>query len=351
MRFQHVMVDAVETILPPRVVTSDEIEQRLASVYRRLKLPFGRLEMMSGIQERRFWEPGTRPSVVAAQAGEAAIEASGLDRNDLGCVIHAGVCRDVLEPATASMVHERLRLPATCAAFDLTNACLGVLSAMTQVAAAIELGQIRAGLIVTGETAEPLYEATVRRIDTDSSLTRQTFKSHFASLTIGSGAAAVLLRRAEDAPGSDRLLGGAMRMDSSANDLCREDTDSEPSADGPLMNTDSEALLHAGCRLAERTWQAARETLAWTESTPAHVFTHQVGSAHRRLLFETVGLDPQCDYPTVHRFGNTGSAALPMAWALGRKEKTMVPGAAVALLGIGSGLSSLMLGVACGEGA
>ncbi len=346
MRFTKVALELVHAKLPPRVVTSAELEERLAPVYERLKLPAGRLELMTGIRERRFWEPGTRPSEMAARAGAAALKRSGIPPEDIGCLVHASVSRDFLEPATASVVHQALGLGETCAIFDLSNACLGVLNGMVQVAAMIETGLIRAGLVVAGETAEGLHEATLRQILNDATLTRQGFKRHFASLTIGSGAAAVLLRHRDAAATGHRLLGGAVLTDSEASRLCREDTGAPRTEAGPLMTTDSEALLHAGCALAGRTWEACKRALDWTNETPARVFTHQVGRAHSRLLFETLGLDPALDYPTVDTLGNTGSAALPTALALGTEAKPPAAGERIALLGIGSGLSAMMLGLA-----
>lgn len=345
MRFQHASLLSVCAHIPPNVVTSDEMEHKLASVYERLKLPYGRLEMMSGIRERRFWNPGTRPSDVAAHAGQLALNASGLPREAIGCLIHASVCRDFMEPATAAVVHEKLGLSPECQIFDLSNACLGVLNSMAQLGMMIDAGFIKAGLIVSGEVAEPLLHATIKNILADASLTRKSIKSHFASLTIGSGAVGVVM--AHDSFGGHRLLGGALRTDSDANKLCQEDRNAprSDSAAGPLMATDSEALLLAGCRLAGQTWEAAKAELGWNNDTPRHIFTHQVGVAHQRLLFETTGLDLAKDFPTVSRFGNTGSAACPTALACGQTEKPLRKGETVALLGIGSGLSSLMLGL------
>ena len=66
IRFSNVRLHGFGYELPPRVLTSAQIEEKLAPVYDRLKLPPGRLELMSGIKERRLWEPGTRPSEAAA---------------------------------------------------------------------------------------------------------------------------------------------------------------------------------------------------------------------------------------------------------------------------------------------
>ncbi|MFK7776612.1 MAG: 3-oxoacyl-ACP synthase III, partial [Gimesia sp.] len=61
MRYEHVCIEAVSCILPPNIVTSDDIEAQLAPVYERLGLPAGRLELMTGIKERRFFDRGTAP--------------------------------------------------------------------------------------------------------------------------------------------------------------------------------------------------------------------------------------------------------------------------------------------------
>lgn len=343
MRFTNTIIKGVTLVKPPRVVTSLEIEARLAPLYDRLKLSAGRLELMTGIHERRLWEPGTQSSTVAAKAGEQVIRETDFDRAKIGCLIHASVCRDFLEPATASLVHEMLGLSEDCAIFDLSNACLGVLNGMCQIAGMIELGIIEAGLVVSGETAEHLYNATMHKLTEDRRLTKKQLKMQFASLTIGSAATAVLLTRG-DAGAGHPLLGGAVATDSAANRLCKADPEEALQA-GPIMHTDSEGLLHAGCALAARTWEKAKAALGWDNGSPAHVFTHQVGRAHSKLTLETLGLPQERDFPTVSFMGNTGSSALPGALALGLRQKTLSKGDKTALLGIGSGLSCLALGM------
>ncbi|GHS94667.1 3-oxoacyl-ACP synthase III [Planctomycetales bacterium] len=342
MLFHNAALLAVAAEIPPRVVASAAIENELAPVYERLKLPAGRLELMSGIRERRFWHDGMRPSRAAALAGEKALAAAGLPREKIGCLINASVCRDFMEPATASLAHHLLGLSARCQIFDLSNACLGVLNAVCQLAAMLDLGIIDAGLIVAGEVAEPLHRATIKKLLADKTLTRQSIKNHFASLTIGSGAVGVVVANRQKF-GGHQILGGAGLTNSAANKLCREDT-AEISAAGPLMATDSEKLLCAGCELAAETWRLAAAELGWTNDTPDRFFTHQVGSAHSKLLFESLGLDAAKDFPTYPRYGNTGAAALPTALATAMTEKPFAAGEKIALLGIGSGLSSMMIG-------
>jgi 3-oxoacyl-[acyl-carrier-protein] synthase III len=342
MRFESVAVTAVAHVLPEERVTSAALEERLAGVYDRLRLRAGRLELMSGIRERRFWPRGTPPSSGAIEAGERALEASGIARERIGCLVYAAVSRDYLEPATAALVHDGLGLPDACHLFDLSNACLGCLNALVLVGGMIERGEIEAGLVVASEDARPLVERTIAALDATPAPDKAELKRAFASLTIGSGAAAVVLERADPARAQDRLLGGAVLAATRHHRLCRGDV---ADGEGLWMATDSEALLHAGNELALRTFERFQAELGWTRDAVDRVVTHQVGVAHRRLLFETLGLDPARDFPTVELLGNVGSVSLPLSWSMARDAGFLRPGERLALLGIGSGLNCLMLGV------
>ena len=146
MQFDNVCIEGLGYHLPDNRISSADLEKRLAPLYEKLKLTQGRLELMSGIQERRFWDKGVFPSEVASIAGIKAIENSGVEVKEIGCLISASVCRDFLEPSTASMVHHNLGLPEESFVFDVSNACLGVLNSMCIIANMIERGQIMAGL-------------------------------------------------------------------------------------------------------------------------------------------------------------------------------------------------------------
>jgi 3-oxoacyl-[acyl-carrier-protein] synthase-3 len=345
MRFEHVRVAAVAHALPEERVSSEALEERLAPLYERLRLRSGRLELMSGIRERRFWPPGTRPSDAAARAGALALERAGIARAAVGCLVHGAVSRDFLEPATASVVHARLGLSSRCQVFDLSNACLGVLNGMVVVAGMLERGEIEAGLVVAGEDGRALVEQTIaalRANASDERGLRAELKRAFASLTIGSGAAAVLLARAQGPSDRPRLLGATCAAATEHVGLCQGDRDG--AAAGPTMSTDSEALLEAGVALAQDTFARFLAELGWTRGDLARVVTHQVGVAHRRALFQRLELDPALDHSTFETLGNTGSAALPTALSLALEEGAITAGARVALLGIGSGLHCLMLG-------
>lgn len=350
MKYNHVCLEAVVHNPAPHVVTSAEIENQLAAVYERLNLPAGRLELMTGIQKRRFYDPGTLPGQISVKTARMAVERSGIAPEQFGALLHGSVCRDSMEPATAAGVHAGSGLPDNALVLDVSNACLGLLSGMLHVADMIELGRIQAGVIVGTETGRPLVEGTIGSLIADESLTRKSIKPAFASLTVGSGSAAIVLCHRDLSSTQHRLLGGSFLSDTSAHHLCAGGVDSEEHGDSrPRMETDSEALLHAGVALAERNWKRTKDILGWINDDPDRIFTHQVGKQHRTMLMERLELNPALDFPTVERFGNTGAVALPMALAMGLEQDPPSSGTKLALLGIGSGLNSVMLGIECGR--
>ena len=339
MRFSHVHLHTAAGVLPPRCMSSQELEERLSPLYQRLHLAEGRLELMTGIRERRFWEPGTLPSDAAVLAGRKALALSGISPRKIQALLFCGVSRDCVEPATSTAVVRKLGLPQNVLNFDLSNACLGVASAMAILAPMLEQGLVDCAMAVTGENGGPLVEHTIQRLNQDPSVTRQSLKEEFASLTIGSAAAAIILTREGGHP--LRALGHASNCQ--CDDLCRGDAAggmTEGSA--PVMRTDSHRLLEEGVQVAERMWQDLRRDAPWGDDVlPDLICGHQVGKAHRDLLFQRLGLPVERDFPIFPETGNCGSASLPLALALAQERGALLPGVKVALLGIGSGINSL----------
>ena len=176
MEFTDVALAGVGVSVPEERWTSDHMESLLEPLYRRLKLPEGRLAMMSGILSRRVWPEGTMPSGPSVGSVHAALEAADFDPSKVGVLIHASVCRDFLEPATASRVHHEAGLPSSCWVYDVSNACLGVLNGAVQIAALIQAGVIEAGIVVGTENSRPLLQTTVKSLNEDLTLTRRTVK-------------------------------------------------------------------------------------------------------------------------------------------------------------------------------
>ncbi|MCH6256081.1 3-oxoacyl-ACP synthase III [Puniceicoccaceae bacterium K14] len=340
MHVRSAVIDSMAYVAPPTAWSSELIEQKLAPLYKRLRLPEGRLELMTGIKERRFWDHSIKPSEASAEAGRKALERSGIDPSLIEVCIHSSVSRDMLEPATASFAHRLMGLSENVQNFDVSNACLGFVNSLSLLSSMIDSGQIKAGIVVSGENGKPLLERTIELL-LEGDFTRKTIKPYFANLTIGAGAVAAVVCHESLSPNGHRILGSVCMSDTSSNELCQGD--SSASASGLEMQTDSEEMLHAGVALATKTWDKFKSTFAWTNETADKVICHQVGSAHQKLLFDSLGLDHEKDFSSYHNYGNTGSAALPMTLAIAAEEGFVKTGDKLALLGIGSGLNSMMM--------
>jgi len=347
MRYQNVWIDSLGYELPPNVVTSEELEERLAPIYRKLKLRPGQLRTLTGIEERRFWDPDEPLYTGAVKAGKKALAAAAVAPEDIGRIVYCGVCRDNMEPATACSVADGLGLGPETIIYDISNACLGVMNGILEVANAIELGQIKAGLVVSCESARQIVDLTIERMNRECDM--ESFKKSMAVLTGGSGASALVLSSGNTAdPGyrRHRLLGGVVRNASQHHRLCIWGPDTGVPASAPYkMETDSVGVLKNGVILGQETFRAFKNELGLSGDQPDKVICHQVGEANQKAILKAIGIAPEKDFPTYQYFANMGTVSLPVTAAIADEREFLAPGDLVGFLGIGSGLNCLMLGV------
>ena len=345
MRYSRVYIESVGYELAPIVVTSSELESRLKPVYEALHIPPGQLESLTGIRERRWWKPNTPISKGAISASLKALQGRRVTPQDLGAVIYAGVCREHFEPATACQVASALGVQGDVAVYDISNACLGILNGVLDIANRIELGQIRAGLVVACESSREINEITLRNLLEHPSM--ELFTTSLATFTGGSGAAAVLLTDGSFTPSRrPKLLGGVNIAEPQYHTLCRWGirTDSIQNY-APYMQTDAVAVMKHGVELGKRTWDALLSELEMSTDRVDKVICHQVGDAHQKLILQSIGVAPEKDFTTFEFLGNMGTVSLPVTAALAKERDVLLPGDVVGFLGIGSGLNCLMLGI------
>lgn len=333
MHFQNVSVQSLAAIEPPVRLLSSEICARLRPTLQRLGLGEDILEARTGIRERRIWPEGTQPSDAATQAAEKALEQSAVERSKIGLIINTSVCRDYLEPSTACIVHGNLGLSEDCLNFDVGNACLAFMNGMDIAARMIERGDVEHALVVDGETSGPITEATIARLLSED-LDEQRFRAEFASLTLGSGAAAMVMSSSSAANQGHRYTGSVTRSATQFNQLCRGQME--------WMQTDTRVLLKEGLKLAQQTFEAAREAMQWDVEEIDHFVIHQVSKVHTESLAQLLGLDPAKVHTIYQRLGNIGPASVPITLASAVAEGRVSPGDRIALMGIGSGLNCSM---------
>ena len=330
-RYSNVAINGLAHLDAPIRVTSEEIDNQLAPAIERLGMQAGMLQGLAGITARRFWEPGTMPSEVAGEAAEKLLADSAVPREAIGALLNTSVCRDYVEPSTASIVHGRLGLAPHALNFDIGNACLGFVNGMDVAASMIERGQIEHALIVNAEGSRFTIERTIERL-LDPAADKKLFRESFATLTLGSGAVAMLLSRADLADSAHRYLGGDSRAATQHADLCRGQMDD--------MRTKTRPLLMAGLKLAQELYPPTMAQLGYRRDDIAAWAVHQISKVHTSMIIEALDLDAERVPVLFAEHGNIGPAGVPTILSKHADSGALHEGDRALLLGVGSGLNA-----------
>ncbi len=327
-RLDNTAVLSVCAVEAPIVATSASFDERLTETFERTGMRPGMLEELAGIRERRWWPEDISFADAAAMAGAKALAEAGINPSQVGVMINTSVSRAYLEPSSAVAVHHQLGLPSGCLNFDLANACLGFVNGIQLAGTMIDSGQIDYALLVDAEGPRALHERTLDRL-AQPDTTAADVLEQFATLTLGSGSAAMVLGRADRHPEGHQVVGGVSRAGTEHHDLCVGDLD--------RMRTDSRKLFQAGIGLALETWRdAVTDGFDWEGAD--YFFAHQTSVKHLKAMADALGADVDRFPMTVPTYGNIGPAAVP--FTLAQHVDLLQPGMQVLLLGIGSGLNT-----------
>jgi acyl-CoA:acyl-CoA alkyltransferase len=326
-RHTNTSVLSVCAVEAPMVVTSASFDERLMATYRRVGMKPGMLEKLAGVRERRWWPADVSFADAAAMAGAKAMAEAGINPSQIGVMINTSVSRAYLEPSTGAAVHHHLGLPTSCMNFDLVNACLSFVTAIQLAGTMIDSRQADYALIVAGEGSRYTQETTLARLAAGSA-TAADVRSQFATLTLGSGAAAMVLGRGDMHPEGHRVVGGVSRAGTEHHDLCVGSLDH--------MRTDSRRLFDAGLALALETWHEAASDFDW--SGIDWFIAHQTSLLHIQAMASALGVSVDRFPLTLPTYGNIGPAAVPFTLAC--HSDHLHAGERLLLLGIGSGLNT-----------
>ncbi len=329
-RHTNTTVLSVTAVDAPVVKTSEEFDAEIAESYARTRIQPGMLARLAGIRERRWWPEGVSFTDGAVEAGAKAMAEAGVDPARVGLMVNTSVSRQNLEPSVAVGIHEGLGMPSDCLNFDLANACLGFVNGMQVAASMIDTGQIDYALVVAGESTREPQQATLERL-AHPDTTAEDLTSQFATLTLGSGATAMVLGRADQHPEGHRVIGGVSRAATEHHELCV--------GDFQKMRTDTKGLLTAGISLASALWEEARDEFDWADMD--RYIVHQVSQVHTGRTCDALGIDNDRVPLTFPTRGNIGPASVPFTLAL--EVDSLQPEDRVLLMGIGSGLNMTCL--------
>ena len=333
MLFQNVSIAGLAHIDAPHTLTSKAINEQLQPTLDRLGIRTDVLGDIAGIHARRLWDDETLASDVATLAARKAMADAGIDASQVGLLVNTSVSRDYLEPSTASIVSGNLGVGEDCQNFDVAKACLAFINGMDIAARMIERGEIDYALVVDGETANLAYKKTLERM-TSPEVTAEQFRNELATLTLGCGAAAMVMSRSELTPDAPRYKGGVTKAATQWNTLCRGNLD--------RMVTDTRLLLIEGVKLAQKTFAAAKVGLGWAVDELDQFVIHQVSQPHTQAVVKAFGIDPKKVMTIFGEHGNIGPASVPIVLSKLKELGRLKKGDRIALMGIGSGLNCSM---------
>ncbi len=262
----------------------------------------------------------------AVAAARKCLEENQTDEEDVDLLICGGIPRQYFEPATAMEVGDKLGL-SSIHAFDVTAACVGHLEAVQCAAAYMTIHpHYRKALICTAELSYDYLSYDIQH--------PKDMRMKGAGLTIGNGAACLMLTRQPLARGGLRLLGTDTYTDPSHWELCTVPI-------GGKFSSSSVELMRLG-KLIPPVTQRNLDALGLSPSDIAHYVFHQPSEIMVRKILEDIGADPERGVYTHHLYGNTASASVAITFDHLLKERDVRAQDRIVLGSAAAGFSAVM---------
>jgi 3-oxoacyl-[acyl-carrier-protein] synthase-3 len=314
-------IAAISTYLPERIVPNAEIETRIPY------LSPGALQRMFGIQTRRFATSDQQVSDLAAMAAKPIVEQWGAE--NIGYLIFASACADLIEPATGNIVQHKLGL--RCPAMDVKNACNSFTSGIMVANSLVLSGMCNNVLVVNGEK---LSDAIRFDFTDETQLLR-----HLAALSLGDAGAAALVCASDDESG---LYYQKFLTRGEHWELCTI------KGGGSMYPHDAEknyfegqtaALKDVLSDTARHFLQECMQESQWKIDDIQHFITHQVSVGTTRLIAKLADAHIDRVEEVFPRYGNTAAASIPLAMHERLLRGEIQKGDKVAWVGLAAGVS------------
>jgi 3-oxoacyl-[acyl-carrier-protein] synthase-3 len=281
----------------------------------------------TGIAERHVVERGTPTSELAVAAAREALDRRGLSPAELDLIIVATVTPDMVFPATACIVQDKLGASRAWG-FDISAACSGFLYALTMGAQFVETGAHKKVLVIGADVMTSILDYTDRT----------------TCVLFGDGAGAVLLEPAADGRG---ILDFYHEVDGSGR--CYLHMPAGGSAMPPSHETVEQRLHYVHqeggqvFKYAVRKFaEASRKLLDRNGMSPDQVDCFVAHQANVRIIDaarDRLGLPDEKVVKNIHRYGNTTAATIPLALGTALDEKRLRDGDLLLLASVGAGFT------------
>ncbi|NPB05330.1 MAG: ketoacyl-ACP synthase III [Aquificae bacterium] len=299
-------IEGLGVYLPSEVLTNFDLEKMVDTSDEWIT-------QRTGIKERRI---ARSESVVdmATAAAEEAIRNAGVNKEEIELVVLATLSPELGFPATACLVQERLGLPPSAMAFDVSAACSGFLYALDVADAYLKSGKKKLALIIGAEKLSSIVDWSDRS----------------TCVLFGDGAGAAVVRFDENSE-SDVLASKLYAKGSEWRALYRENC-------GYLKMEGRKVFKEAVNGMAQASLEALREAGLRPEDVDL-VVPHQANLRIIKAVAERLGIPMEKVFVNVDRYGNTSAASIPIALYEALKEGKLRRGMTVLLTAMGGGLT------------
>ena len=305
---------------PDRIVTSTEIENRL-------DLEPGWIERRTGIRERRWAAENEAVSDISIQAGQMALNQSGLSPDTIALTILATSTPDHLLPPTAPLVAHRLGLT-NSGGIDMAGACAGFLYALTFADSFVRIHH------------QPVMVIAA------NILSRRINEAERASAVLFADAAGAVVLAPSDRPGTG-ILGLDLKSDGGSYDLIKIPAGGSrvpfshdlAEADTKMTISDGQAVFAKAVSMMIDTSQAALAMAGCASNDIDHWIPHQANTRIIEATRTRLKIPTEKTLSTVETFGNSSAASIPFTWSRCSGEKSLRPGQKVLLSAAGAGLT------------
>jgi 3-oxoacyl-[acyl-carrier-protein] synthase-3 len=302
--------------LPERIVTNDELAQRLDTSDEWIR-------QRTGIGERRIAAEGEMTSDLALVAARRALERAGMSGSDLDLIVLATATPDHTFPATSTKVQARLGMKRG-AAFDVQAVCSGFIFALATADNAIRLGQARTALVIGAETFSRILD----------------WEDRGTCVLFGDGAGALVLNAVPDeGPQGRGVLSTHLHSDGTLYDILYVDGGpSSTGTTGHLRMEGREVFRQAVLHLSETVEEAlAANGLSGTDID--WLVPHQANLRIIDAIGKRLHLRPGQTVITIERHANTSAASIPLALDEAIGDGRIKPGQLVLMEALGGGLT------------
>jgi 3-oxoacyl-[acyl-carrier-protein] synthase-3 len=320
MSQRRAAITALGTHVPERVMTNADLEKIVDTSDEWIRT-------RTGIEQRHVVEPGTPTSAIATLAAQDALRRRGMAAEDLDLIVVATVTPDMLFPATACIVQERLGAKRAWG-FDLSAACSGFAYALTVGAQFVESGRHRKVMVIGADVMTSILD----------------FQDRSTCVLFGDGAGAVILEPREDGTGildfSHEVDGsGACYLNMPAGGSLRPA--SHETVDQRLhfiRQQGGHVFKYAVRKFAD----ASEQILLRNDFTGTDVDLFVAHQANIRIIEAAqhrMGLPDSKVVKNIREFGNTTAATIPLALGTALDQKRLAKGSLVLLAAVGAGFT------------